>query len=152
MDDKITAAIKEILNKECALGQRLTLFRWTMHEAAEDVKNRDAVIKELLEGDGEVDRAITQIRIAMRHAVRVAVDRIKGGTCKPPPLPDPEMPPFPSYPCTYVGYVYPNGPTPFTCPVCEGRGKVRAPEAVTCITFITCHACKGTGVIWRDGP
>lgn len=48
--------------------------------------------------------------------------------------------------------------TPFAikCPVCNGRGEVRAylygddPLGID-MTYVTCHACKGHGYIIRDG-
>lgn len=48
--------------------------------------------------------------------------------------------------------------TPFAikCPVCNGRGEVRAhlykdDSSDINMTYVTCHACKGHGYIIRDG-
>lgn len=44
--------------------------------------------------------------------------------------------------------------TPHKCPVCDGTGKVRHPDAnqwEQLPVYATCHACDGSGIVWEPG-
>jgi len=102
-----------------------------------------------------VDQALDRLRVDIRRIVRTEIARYKPEQAKPfvpPPLPDPNLPLCPQYPCAVVDYTYwegrADGKTPHTCPVCQGSGRTRSP--LIPLGTYPCRACKGTGVVWSD--